>query len=60
MRDGAAARLAYPARETLVQLVDQTSNPRAYLVDIHQPLVALAMMVDDVQEESQFLVHLAQ
>jgi hypothetical protein len=60
MPDGAAVRLACPARETLVQLVDQASDPRAYLVNIDKPLVPLAVMVDDVQQETQFLIDLAQ
>ena len=58
--DVEAARLACRGRGTLVQLIDQTSNPRAYLVDIDQPLVALAVVVDDVEQEPQFLVHFAQ
>jgi hypothetical protein len=58
--DVAAARLACRGRGTLVQLIDQTSNPRAYLIDIDQPLVALAVVINDVQQEPKFFVHRAE
>jgi hypothetical protein len=50
----------FPALGTLVQLIDQTSDPRAYLVYIDEPLVPLTVMIDDVQQETQFFIDLAE